>query len=255
MKKIFLTALIGLLIGIPAYANTCSFGEHWEENITEGYYTQGACINMPAPTCLSGHYEGWGWFKHWVCDSYSTPTCLEYEQIWHEPVDEGMCVVNEITPKPTCQIGEKFEGNWNGEQWTGKCNSIGGLSWIQLIPRLDNRPLVVNGKTISFLASKFGIGTIYLRPITDTTLTFPINTFGNVDTFQLPQVLGAGNLITFFSGANDFGYQYKFTNNKEATYHTISVDVPAGQYYARASFIPTGAFAPVFGLEQKIDIK
>jgi hypothetical protein len=244
MKKLIFSLLAVMLLASPVMASECPYGQHFSQTGEE-------CTEWSVPVCTHYHWEWRGWHLVKVCQTWSESVCLNTAPV-------GVCVINEVGNKPTCPSNATYEGTWDGEQWVGVCKLKPGLSYLQIVPRVDNRPLQVNGRNVSFLASKFSTGGILLRPANEAIDTFAINDYSGINTFQLPKLgLGALSAMDYFGATNYWGYKYFITDNTVATYHTYTIpsNIPAGQYKARPVFFMPNSNAPIFGVEEIITIK
>lgn len=230
MKKYILVALlVGALLVTPALAVTeCPEGEHWVEAITEGYYSDGECNSWSETTCLSSHQEctgyswHWSWSQGWhqdcngnetVCDESSTPECLDYEQVWNEPVDEGTCVVDDV---------EEDEPEEETSSWSG------GVSWLNFRTSITSEPHLYywQPRVIHFLSSHNGIGGILLS---HTSRPYYVDTYH--------QLLGVedGNISSQSPVLGATAYNLDYKETEKAVYHSITIpsSVKSGWYYVR----------------------
>lgn len=245
MKKLIFSLLAVMLLASPVMASECMYGSHFEVSGTE-------CTEWSVPVCTHSHNE-WSWSKwRWisVCDTWSESVCLNTTPV-------GTCVDNEVCEQPTCPSNATYEGTWDGEQWVGVCKLKPGLSYLQIVPRVDNRPLQVNGRNVSFLASKMSTGGILLRPANEAIDTFAINDYGNVNTMQLPPTYGNFSSIQYYGAENKYGYTYNVNDNSVATYHTYNIptNIPNGEYKVRPYFTELNKYSVIFGMEQIVNIK
>lgn len=260
MNKVILFLALGLmLIASPSIASECADGKTWQSNITPGYFeTTSECKTWSVPTC------GWqrvGHHWNWVC---STPNCLEYKQVWHEAVDAGACVSLGDVPvvsKPTCERGFEYKGEYTAGfytldvltpgYWTGRCESTGGISYLQLAPMIKSITMG-NNRVASILFSKFGTCSLLLREVDDRIDTFPIGNENIMQTWGF-----SSQQLDYYSVNNQWGYKYKIDSHIVGTNHSISIpmSVASGKYKARAACYTLNSLAPVFSQEQEMIVR
>lgn len=208
--------LVLLSQAVKADEPTCPEGQHWEGE--EGYFTDGECSAYSESECLASHQEctHWYWWFGWrcsnyeqVCDSWSEPECLSYEQVWNE--GEGSCVADEPEPEPEPEVigglGYNIFATMHHVVWFRAQDGI--VDWLTA-QSSESRLLCSKTPIDGFAVSNYG------HPFFGTGE----NQFGEHN---------------FFGAGSNYGYPLEVLYSSElVTYHRFEVPSWLDGYFCRA---------------------